>query len=69
MLVETLLDSEIRNNLLIHMDMNFRSFSEYALNYLQDQLDFDSAIPRFESWRPSQPVGSLWAASAFREKP
>ncbi len=21
--------------------------------------DFDSAIPRFESWRPSQPVGSL----------
>jgi hypothetical protein len=22
-------------------------------------VDFDSAIPRFESWRPSQPVRSL----------
>ncbi len=22
-------------------------------------VDFDSAIPRFESWHPSQPVGSL----------
>jgi hypothetical protein len=27
--------------------------------------DFDSAIHRFESWRPSQPVPSPWAISVF----
>jgi len=26
------------------------------LNYKAEQVDFDSAIPRFESWRPSQQV-------------
>jgi hypothetical protein len=29
-------------------------FSKDALKSLDDQADFDSAIPRFESWRPSQ---------------
>jgi hypothetical protein len=26
------------------------------LKSLDNQADFDSAIPRFESWRPSQPI-------------
>jgi hypothetical protein len=34
-------------------------FSKCALKLLDNQADFDSAIPRFESWRPSQPVRSL----------
>jgi hypothetical protein len=29
-------------------------FSKCALKLLDNQADFDSAIPRFESWRPSQ---------------
>jgi hypothetical protein len=29
------------------------------LKLLHNQADFDSAIPRFESWRSSQPVSSL----------
>jgi len=29
-------------------------FSKCALKSLDNQADFDSAIPRFESWRPSQ---------------
>jgi len=29
-------------------------FSKCALKSLENQSDFDSAIPRFESWRPSQ---------------
>jgi hypothetical protein len=29
-------------------------FSKCALKSLENQTDFDSAIPRFESWRPSQ---------------
>jgi len=29
-------------------------FSKRALKLLDNQADFDSAIPRFESWRPSQ---------------
>jgi hypothetical protein len=29
-------------------------FSEYALIQQTNSADFDSAIPRFESWRPSQ---------------
>jgi len=30
------------------------NFSKCALKSLDNQTDFDSAIPRFESWRPSQ---------------
>jgi hypothetical protein len=33
----------------------FGRFSKCALKLLDNQADFDSAIPRFESWRPSQP--------------
>jgi hypothetical protein len=29
-------------------------FSKCTLKLLDNQADFDSAIPRFESWRPSQ---------------
>jgi hypothetical protein len=36
-------------------------FSKCALKLLDNQADFDSAIRRFESSRPSQAVGSLWA--------
>jgi hypothetical protein len=31
-------------------------FSKSALKSLDNQADFDSAIPRFESWRPNQQV-------------
>jgi hypothetical protein len=31
-------------------------FSEYALIQQTNSADFDSAIPRFESWRPSQDI-------------
>jgi hypothetical protein len=34
-------------------------FSKCALKSLDNQADFDSAIPRFESWRPSHAVRSL----------
>ncbi len=47
------LSSEIRANLLIDIASKFVGFSEFALKSLPDQLDFDSAIRRFESSRPS----------------
>ena len=34
----------------------------------QRQSDFDSAIPRFESWRPSQPAESLPQVFRYSEK-
>ena len=34
----------------------------------QRQSDFDSAIPRFESWRPSQPPGSLPGSFGYPRK-
>jgi hypothetical protein len=46
--------SESSDNPLIHNDLNCPSFSEYALILLQKSSDFDSAIPWFESRRPSQ---------------
>src|SRR6266508_6188880 len=45
--------SEMSDNLLIGLRSNFRNFSECALINNANHLDFDSAIPRFESWRPS----------------
>jgi hypothetical protein len=36
------------------MEVEFHDFSERALISREKHLDFDSAIPRFESWRPSQ---------------
>jgi hypothetical protein len=42
---------------------NLAKKSEYALISLQNWSDFDSAIPWFESRRPSQPVPSLWGVS------
>jgi hypothetical protein len=51
--------SEIPASLLNGLRSNFRTFSECALIDNANYLDFDSAIPRFESWHPSQPVRSL----------
>jgi hypothetical protein len=48
--------SEMSANLLIELRSNFCIFSEYALKNKANHLDFDSAIPRFESWRPSQQI-------------
>ena len=48
--------SKISANLLNGLRSNSRSFSEGSLISKEKHLDFDSAIPRFESWRPSQPV-------------
>jgi hypothetical protein len=44
----------ILNRVLIEKGANFAIFSEMTLIFLQNYSDFDSAIPRFESWRPSQ---------------
>jgi hypothetical protein len=52
--------SEISANLLYPLRSNRRDFSECALMDNANQVDFDSAIRRFESSRPSQPVRSLW---------
>jgi hypothetical protein len=46
--------SESGANLLINKGADFANFSERALIFLEKSSDFDSAIPRFESWRPSQ---------------
>jgi hypothetical protein len=51
--------SEMTANLLTGNEPNFRDFSEWALIDHANKSDFDSAIPRFESWRPSQPQASL----------
>src|SRR6266508_6188685 len=59
--------SEMSDNLLIGLRSNFRDFSERALINNANHLDFDSAIPRFESWRPSQPVPSLWGGSGSQK--
>jgi hypothetical protein len=45
------LHSEITANLLIGFRSNFSIFSECALTNNANHLDFDSAIPRFESSR------------------
>jgi hypothetical protein len=59
--------SEMPANLLIGLRSDLRTFSEFALTDKANHLDFDSAIPRFESWRPSQPVLSLWAISELQK--
>src|SRR5215469_10311629 len=46
--------SEISANLLSGLMSNFPDFSERALTDNGNQLDFDSSIPRFESWHASQ---------------
>jgi hypothetical protein len=51
--------SESTANLLIDNGSNFPVFSEYVLISKENWSDFDSAIPRFESWRPSHQVRSL----------
>jgi len=52
--------SEMPANLLIVWRSNFHDFSECALINKENHLDFDSAIPRFESWRPiHQPLPEL----------
>jgi hypothetical protein len=45
--------SEIDPNLLMQEHWYFGDYSECALIDHPNYLDFDSAIPRFESWRPS----------------
>jgi len=46
----------------MYLDANSGIFSECSLILRGFQSDFDSAIPRFESWRPSQSC----AAAAVR---
>jgi hypothetical protein len=46
--------SERLPKLLISQQANPAKNSECSLIYRQKWVDFDSAIPRFESWRPSQ---------------
>jgi hypothetical protein len=46
--------SELEANLLMPQEAENDNFSEYALIQQTNSADFDSAIPRFESWRPSQ---------------
>jgi hypothetical protein len=60
--------SEMTANLLMGKRLNSREFSEWALIDHANQADFDSAIPRFESWRPSQPVGSLAGDFGYSRK-
>jgi hypothetical protein len=45
--------SETFDNLLIELMRKTDNFSEYVLIQQTNSADFDSAIPRFESWRPS----------------
>jgi hypothetical protein len=45
---------EIVANLLAELEPYSADFSKGALISQGNQSDFDSAIPRFESWRPSQ---------------
>jgi hypothetical protein len=58
---------------LIFHGGNFASFSECALISQENYSDFDSAIPRFESWRPSQQIrenlGSCPSAIPSRVSP
>jgi hypothetical protein len=42
----------------------FGDFSECVLIDHSNYLDFDSAIPRFESWRPSQLISFKKVRSA-----
>jgi hypothetical protein len=47
---------ETAAKLLRSLERLLADFSKCALKSLDNQADFDSAIPRFESWRPSQQV-------------
>jgi hypothetical protein len=60
--------SELVRNLLIWLETNFPIFSECALVLRENQSGFDSAIPWFESRRPSQPVRSPCEADKERLK-
>jgi hypothetical protein len=44
---------ETRAKLLKSLERVWANFPKCALKSLDNQTDFDSAIPRFESWRPS----------------
>jgi hypothetical protein len=59
--------SELAGKLLIFHGGKFASFSEWALISQENHSDFDSAIPRFESWRPSHAVLSLGGVSRSRQ--
>jgi hypothetical protein len=52
-------------NLLKLLERVLAVLSKCPLKLLDNQADFDSAMRRFESSRPSQPVRSLRAISAF----
>jgi hypothetical protein len=45
---------ETAAKLLISLEAIFGIFSKCTLKSLDNQTDFDSAIPRFESWRPAR---------------
>jgi hypothetical protein len=62
--------SEMTTKLLIVQGEKSARFSECALKLQRDYSDFDSAIPWFESSRPSQPVAAPRVeALKAREKP
>jgi hypothetical protein len=44
---------ETATKLLISLERVSADCSKWALKLLDNQADFDSAIPRFESWRPA----------------
>jgi hypothetical protein len=48
---------ETATKLLKLLERVLTDFSKYPLKSLDNQADFDSAIPRFESWRPAKPNG------------
>ena len=54
--------SDRRGNPLMPLDVNTARRVGIALESAIAAGDFDSAIPRFESWRPSQPDLSTGAA-------
>jgi hypothetical protein len=54
--------SDMRGNSLILLDVNTAGRVGIDVEFVIGAGDFDSAIPRFESWRPSQPYLSTGAA-------
>jgi hypothetical protein len=57
--------SETLANLLNEQEAKFLNLSEWTLIFHRKLADFDSAIPRFESWRPSHGVPSPGVISGF----
>jgi hypothetical protein len=58
--------SESLANLLIEKRQNSLGFFRMSLKLKAEQVDFDSAIPRFESWRPAVRRKTHFASTALR---